>query len=155
MKKTNDEVVLCQDKIFRRAGNPSCPNAMFQPLVEKLQDSVVTDQEYETYGSLVLSLIEIITNNRRLKYQEPEVLDDCRAAMTEAILVNLPKYFDRSKGSAAYSYAFRIGYCAAIKVLERYNKEREFYATLREEFEEQLALENSAKKVVTNEYYEV
>lgn len=154
MKKDN-EIVLCADNIFRKNGNPSCPNAMLQPLVEKLQDRTITSSEYETYGSLVMSLIEIITNNRRLKYQEPEVLDDCRAAMTEAILVNLPKYFDRSRGSAAYSYAFRIGYCAAIKVLERYNKEREFYAKLREEFEEQLALENSAKKVVTNEYYEV
>lgn len=142
---------VCNDNIIRdRFGKPKCPNPIFQPLLEELQDNGKLDYRKETlYGQCFMSLIEIVLNNKHFKFQTTDIKEECRL---EALLVleALPKYFDRNKGSTVYSYAFRCMYTNMIHVLERHNEEKEMMEKLYAALQEELALENSARKVVTN-----
>lgn len=124
MKTQNFQI--CEDNIIRkRVGkkwNPTVPNSIFQPLLEKLQkDGKLAPRDENLYGQCILTLVEIVLNNVHFKYQREEVKDDCRGAALENLIVNLPKYFKPAKGSTAYSYAFRCAYTAMIKVLEGWN----------------------------------
>lgn len=143
----NNGLKVCKDNIIRDSnGKPKCPNPIFQPLLEELQDNEKLDYQKETlYGQCFMSLIEIVLNNKHFKFQTPDIKEDCRL---EALLVleSLPKYFDRDKGSTVYSYAFRCMYTNMIHVLERHNLEKEMMEKLYAALQEELALENSARK---------
>ena len=120
---------ICEDNIIRRRvgtkWNPACPNDWFQPLVEKIQNNnKLTPKEDQLYGQCILSLVEIILNNKKFKYQDWDIKSECQSEMLHDILVNMPTNFDKTKGKA-YSYAFRIGYVAGIHILEKYNDIRE------------------------------
>lgn len=142
---------LCKDNIIRDDKNhPKCNNQIFQHLIEKIQDGEELDSfEEKLYGASILSLAEIVLNNRMMKFQTPEIKEESRGNMYEAILTAVPKFFDRTKGSTAYSYAFRIGYTTCVHVLQRHNAEREFMEQIKEAYEEELALENAGHKVCT------
>ena len=121
---------ICEDNIIRRRvgskWNPACPNHLLQPLLEKLQDNgSLSYADDLLYGQCILSLIEIVLNNKHFKLQTDEIKDECRGEMLKDVLVNCPKTFDRTKGSTAYSYCFRTCYTAGIHVLERFNIMRE------------------------------
>lgn len=150
MKDNN--LTICKDNIIRKSlkngkVNPSCPNELFQDLVIKVQNGEVLNYFQEkVYGSCILSLAEIVLNNRMMRHQNEEIKDESRGQMYEACVVNVPKYFDSNKGKA-YSYAFRLCYVECVHVLERHNAEREFIEKLKEAYEEELLLSNSAKKI--------
>lgn len=55
------------------------------------------DKENDLYGQLIMSLVEIVLNNKKFKWQDQDIKDDCRLEMTEDILINVPKTFDRTK----------------------------------------------------------
>ena len=55
------------------------------------------------------------------------------------------------KGSTAYSYLFRVAYTQGIHILEAKNQRTDIENTLREAYEEYLALENAGKKICTTE----
>lgn len=92
--------------------NPSCPNSLFEPLlVKKIAQGKLSEKEDMLYGQLILSLVEIVLNNPKFKYQSEYLKDDIRLEMIEDILTNVPKTFNPTKGKA-YSYAFRTAYTA-------------------------------------------
>lgn len=126
---------ICDDNIIRKKvgkkWNPSCPNELFQPLVVKKTKNVTLNEKEDTlYGQCILSLIEIVLNNCKFRYQKEEIKDECRGEMLHDVLVAVPKYFDETKGSTAYSYAFRVCYVAGIHVLEKMNKMNELFEKL-------------------------
>ena len=132
-----DKYKICNDDIIRRKvgkkWNPSCPNEWFQPLViKKVNNENLTPKEDTLYGQCILSLIEIVLNNCKFRYQKEEVRDECRGEMLHDVLTALPKNFDATKGSTAYSYAFRVCYVAGIHILEKMNKMNELFEKLDE-----------------------
>lgn len=139
---------LCKDNIVRDNKNhPKCNNAIYQNLVEKIQKGETLDYfEEKLYGSCILSLAEIVLNNKMMKHQDEDIKEESRGQMYESCVVNVPKYFDSAKGKA-YSYAFRLCYVECVHVLERHNAERKFLEELKESYEEMLVLENSGRKV--------
>lgn len=142
-------LVLCKDNIIRRKkdNHPSCPNYIIQPLaIMRQNDEKLTYFQDKIYSGCILALREIVTNNRHFKYQSQEIKEECKDEMLEG-LGAAEKHFDETRGSTFYSYLFRIFYVNAIHVLERNNAERKFLETLKELYEEELALENSCRKI--------
>lgn len=97
---------LCQDNIIRDSKHhPKCPNTIFEDLLKRQQDGeTLNTEEYNLYGSCVMSLTEILLNSRMMKYQSVDIKDDVRTEGYLAILTQLPRYFDRTRGSTSYSY---------------------------------------------------
>lgn len=123
--------------IYRdKKGFPKCCNEVFQDLVVRQQRGVIMPREYELYGRLVMTLVNIVLNNRKFKFQDPDIREECRTEAYCDILSGLPRYFDATKGSTAYAYAFRIAYTAGIHVLERLNMRRELNSNLIENAED-------------------
>lgn len=110
--------IICKDNIIRDPKNPKCPNKFLEPLVIKLHNNekLKVDEEY-LYGCLIMSLTEIVLNNKKFKYQDLDLKEEIRSRILVRLVANLPKYFDISRGSKAYSLAFRIGYCEGIQTL--------------------------------------
>lgn len=121
-------------------GAPKCYNPVFQDLVERIQDNEknpnlgtrLTEREYNLYGFLIMSLVQIVLNNHHFKHQDPDIREECRTEAYCGLLDGLTKFFVRTKGSTAYSYAFRICYTSMIHVLERMDKRRDLDANLEE-----------------------
>ena len=136
--------------IFRDSkGAPKCFNGVFQELVMRQKNGVLTSREYELYGQLVCTLVQIVLNNRKFKYQDPDIREECRTEAYCDILSGLVRHFDASRGSTAYAYAFRIAYTAGIHVLERLNMRRELDSNLIENTEDLIL--DCGHKVVTSE----
>lgn len=146
----DNNLTVCKDNIIRdNKQHPKCPNPVFQALVEELQDNKTLDYNKDTlYGQCFLSLTEIVLNNVKFRKQEQDIKDECRLEALDALGV-LPKYFDRTKGSTAYSYCYRCQYTNMIHVLERHNAEKKLIEQLKEAYAEELALENAGHKVCT------
>lgn len=135
----NQKYIIGKDNIIRRSRkgrggrtvlSPACPNEWYQPLLVALQKAGRLPPAEDTlYGQCILSLVEIILNNAKFKYQDQDIKDECRGAALECIVTNVPMYYDPSKGKA-YSFAFRCGYTAMIKVLEAWNERRETEVSL-------------------------
>lgn len=146
-----NNLILCKDNIIRRKkdNHPACPNYIIQPLgIMKQDNQQLSPFQEKIYGACILSLVEIVLNNKHYKYQSPEIKDELRGEMMIAF-DTAEKYFDRSKGSTWYSYLFRVMYTNGVHVLQHYNDERDFVEKMNEYLEEALALENSGKKVCT------
>lgn len=146
MRKNTNTYIISEDNIIRRKvgnkWNPACPNNWFQSLVEKLQDNKKLDYKDDLlYGQCIMSLIEIVLNNVKFRFQKEEVKDEMRGEMLEDMLTGVPKLFDRTRGSTAYSYAFRIAYVAGIHVLERKNIENDLFESLEESYLSNLVIE--------------
>lgn len=143
----SNEYKIGADNIIRRKvgckWNPACPNDWFQPLVEKLQDNgSLSPKEDLLYGQCILSLIEIVLNNVKFRFQTDEIKEDCKGEMLKDVLFGLPKSFDRTKGSTSYSYAFRICYTSGIHILEKWNKYNELFESLDENTQSNLDIDS-------------
>lgn len=126
---------VCKDNIIRdKKNHPKIDNEVFQNLVIKKQKNEMSKAEETLYGQCIMTLVEIILNCPKLKFQKEEVKDDCKLEAYIAICEGLPKYFKPELGSKAYSYAYRIGYTAMIHVLEKNNKYNEMMKTLIETY---------------------
>ena len=137
--------------VFRDKKNmPKCYNNVLQKLLERQQDNdPLTEREYNLYGYLIMTLVQIVLNNRKFKFQEPDIREECRTEMYCGLIEAGPKYFDRTKGSTAYSYLFRIAYTQGIHVLEAKNKRKELDDILIETYNDYLNTELSGRKVCT------
>ena len=134
--------------IYRdKKGFPKCCNEVFQDLVVRQQRAVIMPREYELYGRLVMTLVNIVLNNHKFKFQDPDIREECRTEAYCDILSGLPRYFDANKGSTAYAYGFRIAYTAMIHVLQRMNIRNELSTNLIERMED--AILDCGHKVVT------
>lgn len=131
---------LDKNNIFRdKKGKPKCFNPVFQDLVIRQQDGEqLSYREENLFGQLIITLVQIISNNHHFILQDPDIKDECRTEAYVDILNGLVKYFDRNRGSTAYSYAFRLGYVAGIHVLERMNERKELIEKLTQEYTEML-----------------
>lgn len=146
-----NNLILCKDNIIRRKkdNHPACPNYIIQPLGIMKQDfQQLSPFQEKIYGACILSLVEIVLNNKHYRYQLPEIKDELRGEMLIAF-DTAEKYFDREKGSTWYSYLFRVMYTNGVHVLERHNAEKEFMEKVKEAYEEQLSIENSGRKTCT------
>lgn len=144
----DNNLTVCKDNIIRDdKQHPKCPNPVFQALVEELQDNNTLDHKKETlYGQCFRSLTEIVINNVKFRKQEQDIKDECRLEALDALCV-LPKYFDRTKGSTAYSYCYRCIYTNMIHVLERNNVEKQLMETLESDYNELLCADRCGKKI--------
>ena len=137
-------------EIFRDAkGAPKCFNGVFQDLVVRQKNVVLSKREYELYGRLVMTLVQIVLNNRKFKFQDPDIREECRTEAYCDILSGLVDHFDALRGSTAYAYAFRIAYTAGIHVLERLNMRRELDSNLIENAED--LIPDCGHKVTTDQ----
>ncbi len=134
MQQISSQGYKLVNNMFRdEKGAPKCYNPVFQDLVERQQkNDKLSEREYNLYGYLVMTLVQIVLNNIKFKYQDPEIKEECRTEAYVGLLDGLTKYFNSKKGSTAYSYAFRICYTSMIHVLERMNKRRDLDANLEE-----------------------
>lgn len=145
------------DNIIRdEHGHPRIDNAVYQELVVMKQNNKeMTMPEDRLYGQSIMSLVEIILNCPKLKFQKDEVKSECRTNAYIAICDYVPKYFKKDSGSKAVSYAYRVGYTAMIHVLEKTNKRNETLKKLEESYNEMLGitveeLEESIHQVTRN-----
>lgn len=124
-------------EIYRdKKGRPKCFNPVFQSLLERQQDGwPLSKREYEMYGCLFMTLVRIVLNNARFKYQDADIRDECALeAYSEAFPV-IVRYFRREKGTA-YAFCFRVIYTNMIHVLERKNARGELETNLIERYED-------------------
>lgn len=146
-----NNLILCKDNIIRRKkdNHPACPNYIIQPLgIMKQDNQQLSPFQEKIYGACILSLVEIVLNNKHYKFQSPEMKDELRGEMMMAF-TSAEKYFDRTKGSTWYSYLFRVMYTNGVHVLQHYNDERDFVEKMNEYLEDELAIENAGKKICT------
>lgn len=136
---------------------PKCYNPVFQKLVERIQDNTepLTEREYNLYGQLVMTLVQIVLNNHHFKFQDPEIKDECRLEAYCCLLEAGPKNFDRNFGSTAYSYYFRLAYTSMIHVLESKNRRTEIENVLREAYDDYMLEKTNGKKICTTETEEI
>jgi len=136
--------------VFRDSkGAPKCFNYVLEELVLRQQSGVLTAREYELYGKMLLTLVQIVLNNHRFKYQDPDIKEECRDEAYVDVLGGLVKYFDKSRGSTAYAYAFRICYTSMIHVLQRMNARNDLHSNLIERMNDEIL--DCGHKVITHE----
>ena len=145
---------LGNDNIFRdNKKKPKCYNPVFQDLVIRQQDNdKLSEREYNLYGQLIMSLVQIVLNNVKFKFQEFDIREECRTEAYCGLLETLIGGFDRTRGSTAYSYAFRICYTNMIHVLERMNVRKDIAERLQEMYEDMQ--EDTGHKVNNNVDYD-
>lgn len=124
--------------IYRdKKGFPKCYNPVFQRLLERQQNGdKLSPREYEMYGRLFMTLVRIVLNNARFKYQEQDVKDECALEAYSEVLPVVTRYFDGTKGTA-YAYVFRVIYTNMIHVLERKNARADLATNLIERYEDE------------------
>ena len=134
MKQIDEKGYKLSRGIFRDSKNkPKCFNPVFQDLVIRQKNGeVLSEREYNLYGYLIMSLVQIVLNNAHFRYQEPDIKEECRTEAYCGVLEGLVTYFDEKRGSTAYSYAFRICYTSMIHVLERMNQRNNLDLTIEE-----------------------
>ena len=132
---------------------PKCYNPVFQKLVERIQDNKIplSEREYNLYGQMIMTLVQIVINNHHFKFQEPEIKEECKTAAYCCMLDAGPKNFDRNRGSSAYSYYFRLAYTSMIHVLEDKNQRTELENSLHEAYDEYMLEKTNGMKVCTKE----
>lgn len=130
------------DNIIRDEHNhPRIDNDVYQELViMKQNNKELTLEEDRLYGQSIMSLVEIILNCAKLKYQKEEVKSECRIAAYIAICEYVPKYFKTNSGSKAVSYAYRVGYTSMIHVLEKTNKRNEMMKKLEDAYNDMMGI---------------
>lgn len=134
MKQIDEKGYKLSKGIFRDSKNkPKCFNPVFQDLVIRQKNGdKLSEREYNLYGYLIMSLVQIVLNNAHFRYQEPDIKEECRTEAYCGVLEGLVPYFDENRGSTAYSYAFRICYTSMIHVLERMNQRNNLDLTIEE-----------------------
>lgn len=126
-----------QGDIYRdEKGKPKCFNPVFQRLLTRIKEGdILSRREYELYGRLFMTLVRIVLNNQKFKYQDEDIREECALEAYSEALPVLPKYYDPAKGTG-YAYAFRVIYTNMIHVLERKNARGELETNLIERYED-------------------
>lgn len=144
-----NDLILCDDNIIRRNNDkhPACPNYIVQPLAIMRQNGEnLTYFQDKIYSGCILSLREIVMNNKHFRFQTQEIKEECKDEMLEG-LGPAEKNFDETRGSIFYSYLFRIFYTNAIHILQRNNAEKQMMETLESDYNELLCADRCGKKV--------
>lgn len=82
-------------------------------LIDKLRNEErLNEQENNRYGIYVITIALIVQENPKFKNKSLNEREGMLDQQILELLTGLP-YFDKSKGSSIYSYAYRIGYTAA------------------------------------------
>ena len=130
-------------------GCPKCYNDVLEDLVVRQQKGVISAREYDLYGRLLMTLVQIVLNNHKFKYQDVDIKDECRDEAYVDVLAGLVKYFDQGRGSTAYAYAFRICYTSMIHVLQRMNIRNDLHSNLIERMNDEIL--DCGHKVITHD----
>ena len=143
MNKLNELGYKLKDGIFvDKKKGPKCNNEVFQDLVERQQNGEkLAEKEYNLYGYLMRSLVHIVLNNAKFKYQEPHIKEECELEAYCCLCEQLLSHFDKTRGSTAYSYAFRLAYTSMIHVLENMNRRNELQEKLIADYMESVETE--------------
>ena len=114
---------VCKDNIIRDSQHhPRVDNDIYQELLLMKQNGDTLSYEEETlYGQCIMTLVEIILNGPKFKFQDETIKNECRTDAYVAICDCVPHYFKHDMGSKAVSYAYRVGYTSMIHVLEAHN----------------------------------
>lgn len=92
-------------------------------LVQKLQNNDrLTEFENDRYGWYIMTLIEIVLENKKFKNKPVLEKEEIRDYQYYDLLCGLTK-FNFNKGTSIFSYGYRIGYTAAIHYYRDKNKE--------------------------------
>lgn len=109
---------------------PICNNEIFQDLVVKKMNNVITEKEYDLLGIFIHTLVRIVLNNKKFRFQTDTIRDDIVGSAYLDILSAIDKHlFDPEKGNA-YSYFFRLAYVAGIHVLVAENIQKDITSRL-------------------------
>lgn len=115
---------------------PICNNEIFQDLVIKTMNNVITSKEYELLGVFIQTLVRIVLNNKKFRFQSDTLRDDIVGSAYLDILSAINKHLYNPKKGNAYSYFFRLAYVAGIHVLLDENVQNSIKNTLSETFNE-------------------
>lgn len=128
---SNNNLKITNNIIYKTGKNnknrPICNNDILQHLVLKYQDNdgILSTEDDYMFGCCLQTLIKIVLNNAKFRYQDEIIRSDIRTEAYCDILTALKnKLFDQNKGKA-YSYCFRLAYVAGIHILQQYNIIRE------------------------------
>lgn len=115
---------VCKDNIIRDSKHhPRVDNDVYQELLMMKQNGVTLSREEDTlYGQCIMTLVEIILNGPKFKFQDETIKNECRTDAYVAICECVPRYFKNEMGTKAVSYAYRVGYTSMIHVLEAHNR---------------------------------
>lgn len=129
---------VCKDNIIRdNKYHPRVDNAVYQELVFMKQNGEnMTGAEEALYGQCILTLVEIILNGPKFKFQDDDIKSECRTDAYIAICEGVPRYFKKDAGSKAVSYAYRVGYTAMIHVLEAHDRRADVMNRIEEAYDE-------------------
>lgn len=130
-----------KDNIIYRHGKgnknrPICNNDIFQDLVVKKMNGDITDAEYELLGIFIHTLIRIVLNNEKFRFQTDTVRDDVTGEAYLDILTAMEKKWYKPAKGTAYAYFFRLAYVAGIHVLEAENRQKKIVSDLMESFKD-------------------
>ena len=112
------------------SNRPICNNEIFQDLVLKKMNNNIADKEYELLGIFIHTLVRIVLNNKKFRFQTDTIRDDIVGNAYVDILSAIDKrLFNPEKGNA-YSYFFRLAYVAGIHVLVAENIQKDITSKL-------------------------
>ena len=112
------------------SNRPICNNEIFQDLVIKKMNDNITYKEYELLGIFIQTLVRIVLNNKKFRFQTDTIRDDIVGNAYVDILSAIDKrLFNPEKGNA-YSYFFRLAYVAGIHVLVAENIQKDITSKL-------------------------
>lgn len=109
---------------------PICNNEIFQDLVIKTMNNAITDKEYELLGVFIHTLVRIVLNNKRFRFQSDTIRDDIVGSAYVDILSAIDKHLYNPEKGNAYSYFFRLAYVAGIHVLVAENIQKDITSRL-------------------------
>lgn len=109
---------------------PICNNEIFQDLVIKTMNNAITNEEYELLGVFIHTLVRIVLNNKRFRFQSDTIRDDIVGSAYVDILSAIDKHLYNPEKGNAYSYFFRLAYVAGIHVLVAENIQKDITSRL-------------------------
>lgn len=91
---------------------------------KKIYGFEVSEKENDRYGIYILTIIEMVLENKQFKMKNSIEKGELREQMYFELCLGLMK-FNSAKGSSIYSYAYRIGYTAACHYYTNLIKEKD------------------------------
>lgn len=96
----------------------------FTELVLKVKSNIALDYNEDVrYGKYIQTISEIVLENYRFKRKPQTEKSELRENMYFELAMALPK-FDPTRGSAIFSYAYRVAYIAVIHHYKDIEKDR-------------------------------
>lgn len=101
-----------------------CDPVLTDLILRQQNKEKLSIREHELYGSLLLSMVEIVLKNHKFRHKDADLKSEIESAMVEKLLTRVIDQFDSEKGKA-YSYCFRLCYNSGIHVCEEDQKRTE------------------------------